>query len=168
MIHFIYHPVCRVSSLNIELFWRAISLFSLPVNGNIFVNKTSRETNYITHKPFCGPGVIMCVAYDLLFPPAKTFVAHWSERSPFIGLFVHWCREEAAASRKKKESYLTYCDWKVQWQGHNSWLFFWWLLLIFSRCSSKTSVERSWRRSSNPCFFTWKTCCQLTGYPAVH
>lgn len=101
-----------------------MKFFSLPVNGNIFVNKTSRETNYITHKPFCGPGVIMCVAYDLLFPPAKTFVAHWSERSPFIGLFVHWCREEAAASRKKKESYLTYRDWKVQWQGHNSWLFF--------------------------------------------
>lgn len=65
----------------------------------------------------------MCLAYDLFFPPATTFVAHWSERSPFIGLFVNWCREEAAAS-VKKESYLTYRDWKVHWQGHIRWLFF--------------------------------------------
>lgn len=84
--------------------------FFLCLSTEIFFNKTNRDTNYITDKAFCGPRVIMCVAYDLLFPPATTSVAHWSERSPFIGLLiVNWCREEAVASRKKRV--LSYLLW---------------------------------------------------------
>lgn len=72
---------------------------------------------------------------DLLFSLATTLAAHWSERFPFLGWFVHWCREEAPPV-------WPYLRWL---EGHSGWSFSddgcW-----SSRCGSRLqwSVADTW------------------------
>lgn len=81
-------------------------------------------------------------------------------------LSFHWI---VCQLMERGSSCLSYLPWlEGPMARSHELVIFWWLLLIFSRCRSTTSVERSWHMSLNRCFYTWRTCCQLTGYPAVH
>lgn len=104
----------------------------------------------------------MFVEYDLLFSLPTTFVAHWSERSPFI------VERKLLLPEKKKQSYLTYLDWKVQWQGHISWLFFddccWFSLAAVQRLQWSVADTWAWIAVSilgEHAANSWLPCCAL-------